>query len=63
MRKFAYKQTENRRFNNWVHSNPLWILEGAGQFVYGQNRAKYIYLCPDDYFDVLLNYLHGFQMF
>ena len=36
MRKFAYNQasrqrTKNRRFNNWVHSNPLWILEGAGQ--------------------------------
>ena len=36
MRKFADKQTirqrtKNKGFNNWVHSNPLWILEGAGQ--------------------------------
>ena len=25
------QRIENKRFNNWVHSNPLWILEGAGQ--------------------------------
>ena len=35
MRKFASKQTKNnqasKRFKHWDHSNPLWILEGAGQ--------------------------------
>ena len=37
IRKFADKQANKeqtiRRFNNWVHSNPLWLLEGAGQLV------------------------------
>ena len=28
MRKFAHNQPKNKRFNNWVHSNPLWILSG-----------------------------------
>ena len=35
MRKFADTQTKNnqadKRFKHWDHSNPLWILEGAGQ--------------------------------
>ena len=35
IRKFAYRQSKNnqtdRRFKHCDHSNPLWILEGAGQ--------------------------------
>ena len=41
IRKFAYKhsenkhsdnQAENREFKHWGHSNPLWIVGGAGQY-------------------------------
>ena len=36
IRKFADTQRTknnqtNKRFKHWDHSNPLWILEGAGQ--------------------------------
>ena len=34
IRKFAYRQTDREQFKNLGHSNPLWIVGGAGQLVY-----------------------------
>jgi len=38
IRKFAYREQThnqtNREFKHWGHSNPLWIVGGAGQLVY-----------------------------
>ena len=33
-------QAENREFKHWGHSNPLWIVGGAGQLLYGLNDAS-----------------------
>ena len=39
MRKFADKEQTHKRFKHWGHSNPLWILGGAGQYkTYSNNN-------------------------
>ena len=42
MRKFADNQESSRRFKHWGHSNPLWILEGVGQYVNKQTNNMYM---------------------
>ena len=44
IRKFAYTQTKNnqtdKEFKHGDHSNPLWILEGAGQLYYNVEKTE-----------------------
>ena len=45
IRKFAYreqtiKQRTKSEFKHWGHSNPLWIVGGAGQLIQKYSKRK-----------------------
>ena len=49
------KHSENTEFKNWGHSNPLWIVGGAGQYIkYCQGSCNNGLKCVDLFVALIL---------